>query len=210
MEKSKRVFAKTAKKQPLSYIPRFSSLPSVMKVRLRTRTYDTGAAAASPVYTRYGLLEPLNLDPTYMAALFTLYKRARVHASTIHLRLVNMGSEPIEMVVNALPHNWSSGTPSVAELLDKPGSRRALVSGAGGMDRASVTKSISSKSALGSNAYLSDYDFDETQANSATPIQADEPAWVFALTALNSASNISYRLEVVIEYDFEFYDQTSS
>jgi hypothetical protein len=120
-----------------------------------------------------------------------------------------MGSEPIELVVATLPYNWTAATPTLAEIVEKAGARRVIVSGSGGMDRASIVKSVSSRQVLGNDYGVMRYEFDLTQANSTTPITTDEPVWMIALSSLNSITSISYRLEVVVEYDYEFLDQDS-
>jgi hypothetical protein len=219
MEPSKVVFVKNSrpkksknskKKKKTTTVNRFSYLPLSYRVRLRTRTYETGTTVSSPNYFRYGLLEPLSIAPMFQTQLFSLYKRARIHCSSITLRLHNLGSEPLEMVVATLPHSYTTGTPDLSEVVDKPGAKRVTLSGAGGMDRALLTKSVSSKQVLGHDWALSDYDFNVTQAASTTPIASDEPVWLLVLSAFNSSASVSYRLEVVIEWDYEFYDQDSA
>jgi len=177
------------------------------RVRLRKRIYDTGTNVSSPVFTGYGALEPLAQNPNYMTEFFTMYKRARIHATNVTVRLHNTGSEPIELVVAYLPINFTTGTPTMAEIVEKTGSARNTASVSGGMDKIIVRNSASIPRLLGGKQYLADYDFDATQAASSTPISADEPGTVIAYSAFNSSSMISYRIEILLEYDFEFYDQ---
>jgi hypothetical protein len=187
-------------------IQRFRKQPEIYKISLIARDYDQGASVASPVWNRFGLLEPLTRIPQYMAALFQIYRRARIVNSTISIKLINTGSEPIELVVGTMPYNWVTGSPTIAELIGKVGTKRQIVSIAGGMDRCSITKSVSSKSLLGHEYMLADFDFNYGQAISGTPIDIEEPVWTIPLTALNSTTAISYRLEVVVTSDLEFYD----
>jgi hypothetical protein len=212
MEKSRKFFGKKTQKKgtSLAAIPRFPYMPLTKKVRLRARNYDTGTSVTSPVWNRYGILEPLNIDPLFQAELFTMYKRARIHGCTLTLKLHNLGTEPIEMCVASLPYSYVTGSANMNELVDKPGSRRVTVSGAGGMDRATLIKSVSSRQVLGNEWGLADYDFDAAQANTSTPISADEPAWTIGLSAFNQSTAISYRLEIVLEWDYEFYDQDAT
>jgi hypothetical protein len=179
-------------------------------VRLRARDYETGTAVTPPVYIRqYGILEPLNKDPTFQTQLFDLYRKARIHGSSIKIELINTGSEPIELVLTTLPYNWTAATPTLAEMVEKSGAKRVIVSGAGGMDRATVSKTVSARQILGHDYASVRYDFDITQANSTTPILSDEPVWMVGVSSLNSMTSVSYRLEVIVEYDYEFYDQDS-
>lgn len=192
-------------------IQRFSKQPEQYKVSLVARDYDSGSSIASPMWYRYGLLEPLGRLPQYLATLFTMYRKARIVYSSLSVKLVNTGSsEPIELVVGTMPFNWVSGSPTISELIGKVGTRRQIASAAGGLDRCSITRGIASKTVLGHEYMLADYDFSLAQASSFTPIDAEEPVWTFTATALNSAAQIDYRLEVVINYDIEFFDLYTS
>jgi hypothetical protein len=93
--------------------------------------------------------------------------------------------------------------------VDKPHTVHKIVSGVGGIDKVTLVNSISSRQVLGKDAYLTDFDFDWTQAQSTTPIQADEPAWFVVIDTFNGSGNISYRAEIILEYDFEFFDSTT-
>lgn len=181
-----------------------------MRVTLRHRTFETASVSLSPLFFRVGILEPIGNVPTYQAALFTLYQRARIRGVKMTVTVINTGAEPIELVANALPYNWLSISPTLAEIIDKPGSVRRLVSGVGGMDRATLTITRTSAQVLGSHAYLADYDFDQVQALSTTPIATDEPAFTYMVSALNSTSTMSFRVERTVEWDYEFFDQNAS
>jgi len=123
------------------------------------------------------------------------------------VKLVNKGStEPIELVVGTMPFNWTTGSPSVAELIGKVGTRRQIASTAGGMDRCTVNRNIAAKTVLGHEYMLADFDFNYNQASLSTPLDVEEPVWTFAVTALNTVNQIDYVLEVVLTYDLEFYD----
>lgn len=52
---------------------------------------------------------------------------------------MNLINRPLEVMGGILPFDEASGV-SVAQLGEKSGTVRKLVSGAGGMDRASITK----------------------------------------------------------------------
>jgi hypothetical protein len=187
-------------------IQRFRKQPEIYKISLTARTYDTASSAGSPVWNRYGLLEPTGLIPQYMAALYQIYRKARIVNSVISIKLINTGSEPIELVVGTMPFDWVSGSPTIAELVGKVGTKRQVVSIAGGMDRCAITKSVSSKSLLGHEYMLADFDFSYSQAISSTPIDSQEPVWYVACTALNSSTPVSYRIELVVTSDIEFFD----
>jgi hypothetical protein len=185
----------------------FKPVPLIHRVRLTARNYDQASLATSPLYFRFGLLEPLGIAPTFEAIHFQLYRRARIYAASITLKLINSAAEPVEMITNVMPFNWISGSPAISELIGKQGCKRAIVSGVGGMDRATITNKWTSAKVLGRQFALADFDFNYGQAASSTPIDIEEPAITLALTAINSTNVISYKLEYVLEYDYEFYDQ---
>jgi hypothetical protein len=190
----------------------FKEIPQTLKVRLRRREWFSTTSTAVPIYTAFGLLEPVGQIPSYLTQLMgpsTLYKRARIHASTITCTLVNVGSEPLLGLTAIAPYNTTTGGSSVTELVDKPHTVHKIASGVTGMDRVSWTNSVSSRTVLGKDAYLSDFDFDYTQATNSSPIQADEPGWLVVISNFNGAGNVSYRLEVVLEWDVEFFDTTT-
>jgi len=123
------------------------------------------------------------------------------------VKLINKGStEPIELVVGTMPFNWVTGSPTISELIGKVGTRRQIASMAGGMDRCTVNRSVASKTILGHEYMLADYDFNYAQASVSTPVDVEQPVWVFAATALNSVNAIDYTLEVVVTSDIEFFD----
>ena len=180
-----------------------------MNVRLRGRTYDTGTSVTSPIFNRYGLVEFLQRGGSFADSLFGLYNNAIVHGCQINLRLVNTSSEPIILVVCPLPYNWVSGSPTLSEMLDDPGMKRVTVGSNSGMDRVSLTSFTTTKAVCGKSFQAAKYQMDATQAASSTPILSDEPVWYVAISSFNALSAVSYRLEVELQYNVEFYNLTS-
>lgn len=180
-----------------------------MRVRLKGRTYDTGTAVSSPLFNRYGLVEFLQRGGSFADSLFGLYNNAIVHGCKINLRLVNTSSEPIILAVVPLPYNWIAGSPTLSEILDDPGVVRATCGSNSGMDRVSITSFTTTKAVTGKAYQASRYQMDATQAASSTPLVSDEPVWYVAMSAFNALSAISYRLEVELEFNVEFYNLTS-
>ena len=189
--------------------PLYPLLPKSMNVRLRGRTYDTGTSVTSPIFNRYGLVEFLQRGGSFADSLFGLYTNAIVHGCQINLRLVNTSSEPIILVVCPLPYNWVSGSPTLSEMLDDPGMKRVTVGSNSGMDRVSLTSFTTTKAVCGKSFQAGKYQMDATQAASSTPILSDEPVWYVAISSFNALSAVSYRLEVELQYNVEFYNLTS-
>ena len=77
------------------------------------------------------------------------------------------------------------------------------------MDRVAITSFFTSREVLGKDYQAAKYVMDSTQAASSTPINSDEPTWVVCLSAFNALTAISYRLEVELEYNTEFFNLTS-
>lgn len=181
-----------------------------MKVAIRSRTYETATSSASPFYYKYGLVEFLGLPGSYSDSLYGLYNLAIIHACRITLRLVNMGSEPLILVVAPLPHSWTSGSPTLSELLDQPRSIRKTCGASTGKDTVSVSSAHTVRSLLGKEFNIAAYQITSTQAASTTPLNANEPVWTVGLSAFNALTAISFRLEVELEFSSEFYSLNST
>ena len=147
-----------------------------MKVRIRARTYETAAALSSPFFNTYGLVEFLGRPGSYSDSLYGLYKYARIHGCKITVRAVNVGSEPAILAVAPLPYDWTTGSPTLSELLDQPKAKRVTLSSYTGMDRAEVTSYCTAREVLGDEFQAAKYNMDSTQAASTTPLVANEPA----------------------------------
>lgn len=198
---------RTSRRKPRFVL--FPKLPSAIKVSLRARTYETGSSTTSPVWNRYGLVEFLSRGGTYTDSLFGLYNYAVVHGSRITIRVVNVGSEPIMACIAPLPYDWVSGSPTLSEITDTPRSVRGTTGGNSGMDRLVLNNTSTAREALGKEYQITKYQMDSTQAVSTTPLVSSEPCWVVALSAFNASTAISYRLEIELEWNVEFYNLTS-
>lgn len=138
-----------------------------------------------------------------------LYKNAVVHASRITIRVVNTGAEPLILASAALPYNWIVGSPTLTELLDHPTSVRQTVGASSGQDSRAITNAATAREVLGKDYQIVKYQMDIGQATTTTPIYVAEPAWVVAVSAFNSLSTISFRMEVEIDWNVEFYNLDS-
>lgn len=192
--------------QVLTYRP----IPTAMKVRIKTRTYETATNATSPLFSIGGLVEFLGYPGSYSDSLFGLYKYARIRASKITLRLVNAGTEPIILAVAPMPYDFATSTPTVAEILDHPKVVRTTVGPNTGVSNGKIVNAVTVASVLGKEFVSSRYEITQAQAASTTPIEASEPAWIMLVSAFNGLTQVSYRLEIEKEYDVEWYSLDSS
>ena len=181
-----------------------------MKVRVKTRTYETATNSSSPLFSIGGLVEFLGYPGSYSDSLFGLYKYARIRASKITLRLVNAGTEPIILAVAPMPYDFATSTPTVAELLDHPKVVRTAVGPNSGASNGVVSAATTVAAVLGKEFVSSRYEITQAQAASTTPIEASEPAWIILVSAFNGLTQVSYRLEIEKEYDVEYYSLDSS
>ena len=198
--------AKPNRSSVLIYRP----IPTAMRVRIKTRTYETATNAASPLFSIGGLVEFLGYPGSYSDSLYGLYKYARIRASKITLRLVNAGTEPVILAVAPMPYDFATSTPTVAELLDHPAVARTTVGPNSGSSNGVISKAVTAASVLGKEFVSSRYEITQAQSVSTTPIEASEPAWIMLVSAFNGLTQVSYRLEVEKEYDVEFYSLDSS
>ena len=189
----------------------YPKVPQSMNLCLRGRTYETATATASPLWFRYGLLEFLNLGGSYVDTFLNggLYKYAVVHAARIHLKVVNVGSEPIVLACAPLPYSWVTGSPTLAEILDQPSCVRTTVGSSSGQDKGLIVNASTAKKVLGKEYQLAKYQMDITQATTTTPISSSEPVWTVAVSSFNGLTAVSFRMEVEIDWNVEFYNLDS-
>lgn len=138
-----------------------------------------------------------------------LYKNAVVHASRITVRAVNTSAEPVILACASLPYNWTSGSPTLTEILDHPTCVRNTVGGNSGQDSRAIVNVATAKEVLGKDYQIAKYQMDFGQATSTTPIYVAEPAWVVAISAFNALTAISFRMQIEIDWNVEFYNLDS-
>lgn len=180
-----------------------------MNVKLRGRTYETGTGTTPPVWYRYGLVECLGLGGAYIDSMYGLYKWGAVHSCSITLRIVNMGAEPLMIAVAPMPWSFTTGSPTMSELMAHPKCRRKTTGSSSGRDAIVLSHRASTAQILGNDYQATRYQMDATQVASTTPLSVDEPVWVLGVSSFNSSTAISYRIEVELEWDIKMYDLDS-
>jgi len=182
-----------------------------MNVKIRGRTYETGTGTSPPVYYKYGLVEFLGRGGSYVDTLYNgLYKWSTVHACSITVRVVNMSAEPLLIAIAPMPWSFTTGSPTLTEILDHPLCRRKTTGSSSGKDSIVLKHKATSAQVLGNDYQTVRYQLDSTTASNTTPISNDEPVWIVAVSSFNSSTAISYRVEVELDWDAKFYDLDSS
>lgn len=95
---------------------------------------------------------------------------------------------------------------SVAQTAEKPGCVRRLVSGAGGMDKGTITKSGVAQSSFGNPYFTKDYWVSESQANTSSPLDPFEPVFALLITPVLPGSTIDFVVTCRIQYAIQFFD----
>lgn len=153
----------------------------------------------------YGLLEYFRNVPQYAPELYGLYKYSRVVSVEYHFEVVNLINRPIEVLGGVLPYDEAQNV-SVAQLSEKAGTVRKLISGAGGLDKASITKTCNAQTWFGNPFYTKDYWVTEDQANGTSPLDIFEPVFVFMVQPVLTGSTVNFVVTTKIKYHTQFFD----
>lgn len=155
--------------------------------------------------TTYPLIEYLRYIPQYAPELYTLYRYSRVLAVKYRFELINIGGRPLEMFGAVMPFDDASAV-SVAQIGEKPGVIRKIVSPAGGIDKATMQTTCTGQQWFGNPYFTKDYWVDEGQANNSTPLDVLAPAFAFVVAPLLTGSQIDFVVTVRLEYHIQFFD----
>lgn len=89
---------------------------------------------------------------------------------------------------------------SVAQVSEKPTVKRKLVSGQGGIDKATITSTAIAQDCFGNPFYTKDYWVDENQANTTSPLDPFEPVYNFVVTPVLPGSTVDFVVTCRIQY----------
>jgi hypothetical protein len=179
-------------------------MPKEFSVSLVNRQNLTIAAPiAVPTRNFFGLLEYLGKRPLYCQQFYAMYKYSRVLSVNYHFELTNLTTNPFEVAFAIIPLS-DGGTISLEQVIEKPGSVRRVVSGIGGMDRATLQKFAVAQDWMGNPYNTRDYWINEAQSSSGTPLDSDEPGGVLMIQALTGT--LSYTLVTKITYNIQYFD----
>ncbi len=193
-----------------TYVSHFSpafapTMPREFSVALAERSFQQLSAITVPTQFVYSTLEFLGRTPTYLTELYAIYKYARVTAITLEVKIVNLASAPVEAVIAVLPFSEITGF-TLEKAVERPGSVRRVVSGAGGIDQATLKKTITAESAFGQPYLDRDFWIDSSQATSITPLDSREPAIVAFVQGMATAASVTYNIETRATFHCQFFD----
>jgi hypothetical protein len=182
-------------------------MPLEFSVALRARDVLTVSASAILNSLVFSPIEYLGRTPQYMDELYAIYRYSRVTAITINAIVTNLGTAPVEVAIATMPYNDISSI-TLEKVIERPGSVRRLVSKSGGMDRATLTKTVIAEQAFG-NPYLDrDFWIDSSQAASTTPLDSREPVTLVSAQSIDG-TGASVIVEVRTTYHVQFFDLRS-
>jgi hypothetical protein len=179
-------------------------MPKEFSVALRRDDTDEYGSAASPVLQKLGLLEFLNKRPLYAAEMFTLFKYCRITAVDLRYEIWNKGTNAIDVAIGIVS-NADFATLSFAQLAEKAGSTRKMISPSGGMDRIVIQKRFSTEDWVG-NPNFSKYWFDQAQSVSTTPLDAEEPVIAIAVAYAGGSTTVSAVPNWRLTFHCQFFD----
>jgi hypothetical protein len=154
----------------------------------------------------YGLIEFLNKRPLYSTQFYALYKFARLTAVSYHFEVVNTGAVPIEAMFAICPYVDAAAPPVTAQIGEKPGVVRHIISSAGGMDRRTISKTCKAEDWFGNPYFTRDYWVNAAQSVSVTPLDVEEPVGLFCIANLSLTLPASATIVSKTTYHIQFFD----
>jgi len=115
-------------------------------------------------------------------------------------RVVNTGGQPIEVALGYVPQVDVAAI-NFARLAEKSETVNKIVSGGGGMDRASLKKTFYTERVLG-EPVLSKYWISNAQSLSSSPIDVNEPVIVYIMQPLGASATGILQYDVVYHCQF--------
>lgn len=179
-------------------------MPQELSVCLAYANQDEFGTAASPIIATNGIVEFLNHNPLYAAQLFQIYRYCKVTAFEVQIDVFNKGTNPIEFVVGWCPQVEVSAI-TAARLSEKTTSTRKIISPAGGLDRARISKTFNGQSILG-EPFTSKYWMSYSQSLSTTPIDVNEPVLAIVLAYAGGSTTVSAVINYRYKYHCQFFE----
>lgn len=106
---------------------------------------------------------------------------------------------------------YSDGvSPSTTQVGEKPGVVRKIVSAKGGMDKGVLQKTCVAQDWFGNNYFTKDYWINHAQSSSTSPLDDDEPCFVFQVTPVIPGQTIAWALTTRITYHLQYFDLRTS
>lgn len=153
---------------------------------------------------RFGLAQFWAQTPGYFTQYMTIYKMSRILQVRVQVTAINTtASTPAEICLAVLPLSDYSRT--LAEAKRLPKSKFKYLSGAGGLDRASVTYVAALNDWVGVDSRsIRDYQQSASEANSTLGLLPDTPI----IAAYVGGASVEPTLRVFLDvwYDIEFFE----
>lgn len=176
-------------------------MTSNLLVRLRWSDDQTTTLLSS---WRFGLAQFWNQLPGYFTQYMTIYKMSRIVSIKVKVTVINTTSAtPAEVVLAVVPLSDYSRTLAQAKLLPRAAIR--YLSGSGGIDKVSLTKTANLNQWLGVDSRsIRDYQQSASEAGSTLALLPDTP--VLALYVGGASTEPTLRVFITVDYDVEFFE----
>lgn len=153
---------------------------------------------------RFGLAQFWNQLPGYFSQYMTIYKMCRILKLSVTCTVINTtAATPAEMVICVLPYSDYSKT--LAQVKQLPGHKHRYLSGAGGIDRATLSYSASLNNWLQVDSRaIRDYQQSASEAASTLALLPDTP--VLAVYIGGASTEPTLRVFLTVNYHIEFFE----
>lgn len=153
---------------------------------------------------RFGLAQFWNQLPGYYSEYMKIYKMSRIVSLRLRVTVINTtAATPAEIVAVVLP--FSDYSKTLAQVKQLPKATIKYLSGAGGIDKVSLTKSANLNSFLAVDSRsVRDYQQSASEAASTLALLPDTP--ILALYVGGAATEPTLRVLIVVDYDIEFFE----
>lgn len=177
------------------------SMTESLCIKLKWATDLTTTALSS---WRFGLAQFWNQKPGYYDEYMKIYKMSRILSLTVNVTVISLTAlTPAEIVMCVLPYSDYSRT--LAEVKQLPKAKYRFISGAGGIDKATLTYSGSLNRALSVDSRaIRDYQQSASEAASTLALLPDTP--IIALYVGGASTEPNLRVFIEVLYSIEFFE----
>jgi len=189
-------------------------MPHEFSVALYREMYSSATAAAAPLVTYFGLTEFLGDIPGYQNDLYNIWKLCRVTRADVTITIQSTGV-PLKAALGWCAYsdysNYTS-TPGTAVALIAQGANsvRGSTGPSTGDTKLVLRRSYDPYELLGQFIPGRYYSMTFAQAASVTPIDTQEPIFVFAIDSVDGTSVRSYTYEMRITFHTQWHDLRQS
>jgi len=184
----------------------FPYLPTELSVKLRYQLNSSVVSSTVETDQFFGLFEYLNRKPLYSDQLFALYRRARVVKTRVHLQLVNVGTNPVDVTVGPIAY-IDLASITGPQLKSMPFSTYKIAGLGSGMSKVTIDRAFESQYALG-NEMASDHTKWMTLSSSSntSPTDTTDPIVCVIIGPSDGTSTVTFLISYLVEYDVTYFD----